>query len=266
MSWAEIKKAINDNFNYPLNKQHFYPTNFGVNAEYFEASTTYTAQQEGIYVVTCVGKGGDGLSNGTGYIQGTSNIWIASGGGGAVCKGYVKLYAGQTVSIVVDTTQSAFGSYISAGAGQNGTSEYSTQPAAPAGGAIYIAGNIFNHAGYPGSVGQHISLSHDLPGGNAGIITPWSLNAGYSQGYLPFINWTELTGGEPGSGAGKFGGGTGSPVCPYNIPGVRGGGGYGGGGNWNQGRTASGTSAYYAPYSAGGKGVVIVEHGTMFLG
>lgn len=259
--WAELKKVVNDNFAYPLNKQHFYPVNFNTTAEYFEESTTYTAQQTGVYIITCVGKGGNGSSGAEyGYNYSSGTLYASSGGGGAVCKGYVILQAGQTISITINTSKSSFGTLIAAGAGQNGTSSSSSVSAA-AGGTILTAGNIVNHAGYPGVAGN---LNSDLKGGNAGIITPWSLNDGWSQGYLPFINWTEMTGGDSEAN-GKFGGGHGG-ANPNNRGGVRGGGGYGGGGNWNKLASVSGYTSQYASYSQGGKGVVIVEHGVMIYG
>ena len=202
-----------------------------------------------------------GSADGYGYDSASGALYASSGGGGAVCKGYVILQAGETISITVDATKSSFGTLIAAGAGRNGTSSSSSVSAA-AGGTILTAGNIVNHAGYPGAAGN--LLNSDLKGGNAGIITPWSLNDGWSQGYLPFINWTEITGGDSDAN-GKFGGGHGG-ANPYNRGGVRGGGGYGGGGNWNQLEDVSSSTYRHATYSQGGKGVVIVEHGVMIYG
>lgn len=283
--WGALKKVVNDNFAYPLNKQHFYPTNFGVAAEYFEESTQYTVQHDGIYVITCVGKGGNGDDAAPyGSENRNYNIKATSGGGGAVCKGYVELKAGQTVNIVVDNTKSAFGDYISAGAGEDGHSDAQNQPAPAAGGAVLIPGNIVNHAGYPGTATG--LMNNDAPGGNAGIITPWSLNDGWSQGYLPIVNFTEITGGEGGDEnnagtasssdaqgkPGKFGGGHGGKgdnTGGFIRAGVRGGGGYGGGGNRNSQERAnpSSSSDYRASsWSEGGKGVVIIEHGIVLCG
>ena len=278
--WAELKRVVNDNFNYPLNKQRFYPVNFNTTAEWFEQSTTYTAPHTGVYIITCVGKGGDGNSTMGSYHEvsissnSLGNFYRSSGGGGAVCKGYVILTAGQTVTITVDTTQSSFGNYISAGAGVNGSYQYNSAPPASAGGAVLIAGNISNHAGFPGTSGG-IDLQNNALGGNAGIITPYSLNDGWSQGYLPLTNFTEFTGGKGGSNVegstrdgepGKFGGGTGATVLYQQIEGARGGGGYGGGGNWTRAVSVSGRTSFHASFSYGGKGVVIVEHGVTIYG
>lgn len=285
MSWAEIKKAVNDNFNYPLNKQNFYPVNFNTTAEWFEQSTTYTAQHSGVYIVTCVGKGGNALANigeltySEVYVAQNyaSNFYRSSGGGGAVCKGYVILSAGQTVAITVDTTKSSFGNYVSAGAGADGNYQFNTVVPAAAGGAVLIAGNISNHAGFPGQAGAAYSGSTMIayPGGDAGIITPYSLNESWSHGYLPLTNFTELTGGDGGyhteevasydGKPGKFGGGTGASVR-YLDAGVRGGGGYGGGGNWDKLQSVSGHTGWYTSASWGGKGVVIIEHGITIFG
>lgn len=261
--WAELKRVVNDNFSYPLNKQNFYPTNFGTNAEWFEASTTYVAPQTGVYIVTCVGKGGNARSTPEyGYDSSRTSIFVSTGGGGAVCKGYVFLQAGQVVYITIDASQSNFGNLIAAGAGQPGIYDYNNPVSAVAGGSVLIAGNIFNHNGYPGIAGN--LLDSDLAGGNAGLITPWSLNENWSRGYLPFINWTEITGGDSES-YGKFGGGHGG-ADPYGRGGVRGGGGYGGGGNYNELMDVSGRTVRYTSYSQGGKGLVLVEHGTMIYG
>lgn len=273
--WAELKKVVNDNFNYPLNKQHFYPTNFGIAAEYFEASTTYTAPQAGVYIVTCVGRGGNASPDdayGKDYCGESSNYYVASGGGGAVCKGYVILQAGQTVPITIDASKSSFGNLISAGAGQVGAHQYNTRPSVPAGGAVLIPGNIVNHAGYPGAVVE--ARFADAVGGNAGLITPWALNDNWSKGYVPFQN-TEIVGGlgeletdaPAGGGFGKFGGGHGGTSW-YNRGGVRGAGGYGAGGNWNEFNRSSGASDRYmgGSYSEGGKGIIIIEHGTIIYG
>lgn len=269
--WAELKRVVNDNFNYPLNKQHFYPVSFGMNAEFIESSTTYSAPQTGIYIITCVGKGGDAYTTLTAIAQANYNLYFTAGGGGAVCKGYVILNAGQTVAITVDASRSSFGSYLSAGAGTVGTVDANSQPAPAAGGTVLISGNIFNYNGFPGSqVYYNGGTITKCVGGNAGLTTMWSLNDGYSQGYLPVVNFTELTGGDGGTPedtqgkAGKFGGGIGG-ISTSNISmyGARGGGGYGGGGNWAfhlQSNTRRGSA------SGGGKGVVIIEHGITLFG
>lgn len=277
--WAELKRVVNDNFSYPLNKQNFYPTNFGTNAEWFEASTTYTVPQTGVYIVTCVGKGGNAHPQYEQSYSSQTGGWKTPGGGGAVCKGYFHLYAGQVIYITIDASQSNFGNLIAAGAGQNGNYNYDSQTANAAGGAVLIAGNIMNNAGFPGVAGENAwgngtpNDGASLLGGNAGIITPWSLNGGWSQGYLPFVNWTELTGGAGGDGdtiltgsIGKFGGGLGANSPYPDVKGARGGGGYGAGGNWTGKQSSSTHTGQYSTASGGGKGVIIVEHGTMIYG
>lgn len=257
MNWAIFKK-LNSNFNAAIN-EHSYASKLAFQETWFTAASTWTVPEDGWYIITCVGKGGNGCPWKT--VASYSTNVGGGGGGGAVTRGAYYLKKNTQYSITVGNP-SAVGNLISAGAGADGTLD-----TGGAGGTCPIPGNIFAYNGIAGS---------GRTGGSAGAVTPWSIvQSGAGKGFLPVYN-SELTGGARGAAgstagsAGKWGGGTGGSGTANSAspePGA-GGGGYGGGG---QGGGKAAKRNGYTNWSIGnpgngGAGVVIIEYGIELVG
>ena len=252
--WAAIKKAINDNFDYPLNKQKYIPFSFD-RCEWFTEARTFTIPETGWYIITCVGKGGNACGN----MTGTGSSTGGGGGGGAVTKGKYYLTKGDAYEITVGDP-SAFGDLISAGAGGSGG-----KGVVGTGGEVIIPGNIFAYPGMDAS---------NRTGGSAGATSIWSIPiSGAGQGYFPFPNTLEC-GGKAGTASssptkGAWGGGTGGT---YGLGGCEfaagaGGAAFGGGGQAGaNGKRTGYTNNGIAAGGTGADGIVIVEYGITLLG
>lgn len=262
MSWAEIKKAVNDNLDYPLNRQKYFHR-----IDTFMTNTTFIVPQNGQYFVTCVGKGGDG-SNGGGTTTNYGHYAGAGGGGGAVAKSLLNLQKGEEVTIIVDSTRSSFGDYLSAGAGSNGTG--TAQSGVGGAGGVATGGNLLNVDGLPGAMGAggagNTSSNADAGGigGNTGIVTLGGVaNEWGGAGYFPFNNITgKVTGGNPGE-SGLCGGGSGYYIDGYAKS--YGGAAFGGGGSGG-GKQYKGTVTGTVTGGKGGAGIVIIEYLEEFFG
>lgn len=250
MSWAEIKKAVNDNLDYPLNKQGKILRQLTfTNVSAF----SWTVPQTGVYIVTCVGAGGKG---GTGRRQGEGYATGAGAGSGAIAKSKLTLTANSTVSITASSAISSFGSYLSATAGGNATDTYSSQiyTFIPGAGGVASGGNMINVNGLTGSNGgtQGTSANGVGNGASTSLQTPLAIaqtrtNNRGGSGYNPLS--FPSRGGTIDGTLPEFGGGT-----SYGYS--NGGSGFGGGG---AGSYAT-TSAVNTAGADGGVGAVIIEY------
>lgn len=136
MSWGEVFK-INSNLKKPLNEQM---RNLAVlQMRIITANMTYTPEKTGIYMVICVGEGGDADVYGGGTRPRT-------GSGGGVAIKTMRLLSTQSYNVTVSGT-SSFGTSLSATAGAN------LEGAAGTG-----SGGDYN---YTGSVGQNIGETYN---------------------------------------------------------------------------------------------------------
>lgn len=248
MNWSILKK-LNSNFKLPLNE--LLRVSFtNMRCEWFLENRTFKVPQDGWYIITCVGKGGNACGTKTGTASGA---YGGGGGGGAVTKGKYYLKKGSTYAIKVGNP-SSFGSLISANGGANG--DVSTPGA---GGTVAIAGNIFAYAGKAAS---------SRTGGAAGLTNQWStVQSGAGKGYFPIINNLHL-GGKRGTDSTSptspyFGSGSGGAYKGSSVPGEAGAGGaaYGGGGQGGVGGERDGyTNRGITNGGGGAAGVVIVEY------
>ena len=109
MSWTEIKKTINSNFNKPLNEKLI---DFSFPQIYvFEQSTTFTPPKNGLYKIICVGAGREESTSGR------------VGGAGGVAIKTMQLSTAQSYPITINTTNPYSASFNSSiiGNGSTGT-------------------------------------------------------------------------------------------------------------------------------------------------
>ncbi len=239
MSWAEIKKAVNDNFSYPLNKQRYIYKRFE-----FTDSTTFTVPQTGTYIVTCVGKGGDGGD----AISSSSapNGCGGSGGSGGIAQSKLTLTKNASIAITVSNTISSFGSYLSAHAGGNGEYGYQSTGAGGTAGTA-TGGNLLNLAGIAGATGTGDSAL----GASTRKVSPNTINyvsdaRRGGNGYNP-TDFIAVGGNTSETGTpGYAGAGCATPDAGGGAPGAGGGGAF----------SSSRTEAYGG---IGGSGMVVVE-------
>lgn len=117
-------------------------------------SENWVVPESGDYLITVIGKGGDGGSSF--YESGYESISAAggsAGGTGAWCQSVIKLSKGASIPITVNTSLSSFGSYLSATAGENGrvgSSTYASSPLPGGSGGTASGGNQMNVAGIAG--------------------------------------------------------------------------------------------------------------------
>ena len=243
MSWAEIKKAVNDNLTVPLNRQCQIPR-----MVVYINNATFVAPRSTWYSITAVGAGGPG---GAGLTQkGVPQNKGGGGGGGAVSASKLYFEKGMSVRITIDSNGTAFGSFMSAGAGGAGVDRNSTGGT----GGVAVGGNLFNINGNDGS---------GTNGGSAGLTTVagYGIN-GAGSGYLPIPNPSNIstcgtTTTSPTLGGGNAGGKT---TGAYGVVGT-GGAGFGGGGSGGQGGVTSDVNGRgYAYGGSGGSGAVFIEY------
>lgn len=260
--WAAIKKLVNDNFDYPLNKQKYIPF-VGAHAQYFFADSTFVVPETGWYIITCVGKGGTG---GGSADKLTSVVKMGGGGGGAVTQGKYFLNKDDEYAITIGSS-SAFGNLISAGAGGDGSSGVGGS-----GGECIIPGNIF---AYKGKDGEATSTTTHNKGGDAGLCHDFSCPLKHAgRGYMPWYNITKTSGegsssstsGSDGTLGGGSGGGAYSNGNTWYGVGGNGGAAYGGGGASAYATRISSSYIMYGYGGKGGSGMIIVEHGITLLG
>lgn len=253
MSWAEIKKAVNDNLDYPLNHQNKVFRQICITQ-----SLTFTVPQTGTYLVTCVGHGGKGS-----HLPAFYSYVRASGASGAIAKSKLSLTQGQQIEVTVTSALSSFGNYLSATAGADGGGA-----AAPSGGTA-SGGNMINVNGIDG-----LATTYGGYGASTALTTPnatnWgSINSAYrgGAGYNPFTG-AQSNGGDVLTGKaavtttpskGQNGGGksgyVSSPASGDPSVVVGGGGaGFGGGGGTGGGEALSVISP------EGGAGAVMIEY------
>lgn len=109
MSWTEIKKTINSNFNKPLNEKLI---DFSFPQIYvFENSTTFVPPKNGLYKIICVGAGYEDATSGR------------VGGAGGVAIKTMQLSTAQSYPITINTTNPYSASFNSSiiGNGSTGT-------------------------------------------------------------------------------------------------------------------------------------------------
>lgn len=200
----------------------------------FTANDTFTVPQTGNYKITVIGKGGDGGK--AGYYS-SSYCSGCGGGAGGAAQSLLSLAKGEGYAITVDTSQSSFGSFLSAVKGGDGaTRNVGT-------GGTSSGGNVFAISGGSGKYGGDTSTAQaSLDGGDGGY---YANASSYDEKFL-YGSAPETKGVKPLSGL--------APYKPTNhgFPPF----GVGGGG---------GSRFYDSPYNAflgggpGGFGAVIVE-------
>lgn len=161
MSWVEVRKAVNDNFNKPLNKKL---EDFAYAQIYvFENSATFVPPKSGLYKVICVGGGyNDSRAN---YI----------GGAGGVAIKNVTLNANASYEISIETGTAVFNNYITGNtATRTGTiSEGGT-----------ASGGDFN---YTGGAGMYVTFTVGAQKTQYGASVGVYLN-GLSQRYVEYFD------------------------------------------------------------------------------
>lgn len=244
MSWAEIKKAVNDNLTVPLNRQYQIPRMM-----VYVNNSTFVAPLSTWYLITAVGAGGKGGAGET--RKSVSGHNGGGGGGGAVSASKLYFEKGMSVHITIDSNGTAFGSFMSAGAGGVG-GEYNS---AGGTGGVAVGGNLFNINGNDGS---------GVNGGNAGLTTVagYGIN-GAGSGYLPIPNPSNISTCGTTDISPTLGGGVAGykyPADAYGTVGT-GGAGFGGGGSGGLGSTTSSATGKGSLYGGtGGSGAVFIEY------
>ena len=244
MSWAEIKKAVNDNLAVPLNRQYQIQRMM-----LYVNNATFVAPRSTWYLITAVGVGGKGGSGET--RKGISGHNGGGGGGGAISASKLYFEKGMSVDITIDSNGTTFGSFMSAGAGGAG-GDYNS---AGGTGGVAVGGNQFNINGNDGN---------GVNGGSAGLTTVagYGIN-GAGSGYLPIPNPSNIsTCGTTTTSPTLGGGAAGSkyPAAAYGTVGT-GGAGFGGGGSGGLGGTTSTSTGRGAAYGgSGGSGAVFIEY------
>ena len=162
----------------------------------FMADTTWTVPENGWYRVWCVGKSGDG-----GNVSGRSGN--GGGGSGGIAQSILFFKKGTHVPIVIDRTKSAFGDYMTATAGTDGSA-----PTAGVGG-VATGGNISNENGFSGGTGgrSETKNSSSTPGGNGA-------NGGMKGGTGGTTPFSNRYGGGGGAGGARLP----AEHCPYVSP------------------------------------------------
>lgn len=186
MSWGEVYK-INSNMKKPLNEQI---RNLAIlPMRIITASTSYTPEKTGIYMVICVGEGGDGDGYPGTYYQ------SSGGSGGGVAIKTLRLESSQLYNVTVSGTAS-FSTLMTATAGGN------------AGGSGGTAtGGDYNFTGEKGE--SQDRYTNDIPAraGSVGVaLTGLSqylrAEVSFTDGTIFSLNWGGSLLGYGGGGSG----------------------------------------------------------------
>ena len=251
MSWAEIKKAVNDNLTVPLNRQYQIPR-----MVVYVDNATFVAPRSTWYLITAVGAGGTGGAGDT--EPGVPEANGGGGGGGAISASKLYFEKGMSVPITIDSNGTTFGSFMSAGAGGTGGTGVAGKPSqhgVGGTGGVAVGGNLFNINGNDGS---------GINGGSAGLTTVagYGIN-GAGSGYLPIPNPSNIstcgtTDTSPTLGGGKAGH---KSAADTNGTVGTGGAGFGGGGSGGRGGSSSTAGGWGILYGGeGGSGAVFIEY------
>lgn len=149
MSWVEVKKAINSNFNKPLNEKLI---EFAFSQIYvFKDSTTFTPERDGLYKIICIGAAN------------TSSNGSSSGAAGGVAIKSMNLSSSQSYSISIGT-DAIFNNLVF---GNGATSAGSPQNNIGIGGTA--SGGDFNYTGGNGVYTYRPTSGVYLNGASVGV-------------------------------------------------------------------------------------------------